>query len=110
MFVSTIERLGLTEKESKLYLTSLRIGPSSMQVLARKAKIDRGTAYHVTKTLREKGLFEEVMEGKRPLYRVASPKCLYSYVENRKKVADDQFEALQEMYSDLEQLYEVGAA
>jgi len=110
MFVSTIERLGMTEKESKLYLTSLRIGPSSMQVLARKAKIDRGTAYHVTKTLREKGLFEEVREGKRPLYRVASPKRLFEWVEGRKQEANAQFDAMQEMYSDLEQLYEVGLA
>lgn len=108
MFVSTIERLGLTEKESKLYLTSLRIGPASMQVLARKAKIDRGTAYHATKTLSEKGLFEVVENGKRPLFRVTDPKALYAYVEGKKREADSQFAALQEMYADLEQLYQVG--
>ncbi|MBU6388982.1 hypothetical protein KGQ71_00525 [Patescibacteria group bacterium] len=109
MFVTTIERLGLTEKESKLYLTSLRIGPASMQVLARKAGIDRGTAYHVAQTLTEKGLFETVEEGKRPQFRATHPKKLFAYVERKKKEADKHFEAMQEMVDDLEALYEVGA-
>lgn len=109
MFVTTIEQLGLTEKESKLYLTSLRIGPASMQVLARKAGIDRGTAYHVAYTLGEKGLFEMVQEGKRPLFRACNPQTLFGYVEHKKKEADQHFAAMQEMIDDLEELYKMGA-
>jgi sugar-specific transcriptional regulator TrmB len=108
MFVSTIERLGLTEKESKLYLTSLRVGPASMQVLARKAGIDRGTAYHVAQTLTEKNLFEMTQEGKRPLFRVTHPSKLYAYVEQKKAEAERHFEAIQEMIHDLEALYDIG--
>lgn len=110
MFLSTIESLGLTEKESRLYLTSLRIGPASMQVLARKAKVDRGTAYHLAQTLGEKKLFQVVQDGKRPLFRVTPPENLYKWVENRKIEANRQFAALEEMYGDLQQLYEVGEA
>jgi HTH-type transcriptional regulator, sugar sensing transcriptional regulator len=108
MFVTTIEKIGLTEKESKLYLTSLRVGPTSMQILARKAGIDRGTAYHVAQTLTEKGLFEMAVEGKRPLFRATHPKNLFQYVEGKKKEADAHFEAMQEMVSDLEELYQIG--
>jgi sugar-specific transcriptional regulator TrmB len=109
MFVSTIERLGMTEKESKVYLTSLRIGPASMQVLARKAGIDRGTAYHVAQTLTEKGLFAQVVAGKRPLFRATDPKVLFEYVQARKVEADARFAAMQEMIQDLEALYSLGA-
>jgi len=109
MFVTTIERLGLTEKESKLYLTSLRIGPSSMQVLARKAGIDRGTAYHVAQTLAGKGLFTQVEGGKRPTFRATNPQELFKYVKERKETADRQYDAMQEMIDDLEALYEIGA-
>lgn len=105
MFVSDIERLGLTEKESKLYLTSLRVGPASMQVLARKAKIDRGTAYHVAQTLGEKGLFGVVQKGKRPLFGVMPPGKLFQYVEHQKSEADKHFGAMQEMIGDLDALY-----
>lgn len=107
MFVTTIEQLGLTEKESKLYLTSLRVGPASMQVLARKAGIDRGTAYHIAKTLGEKGLFENVQDGKRPLFRVSHPRKLYSYVEDRKNEANRHFAAMQEMVDILEELFDL---
>lgn len=109
MFVRDIQRLGLTDKEAKLYLTSLRIGPASMQVLARKAGIDRGTSYHVAQTLREKGLFEEVDRSSRPRFRVSAPDKLYAYVEERKKQADAHFAAMQEMIDDLRDLYEIGS-
>lgn len=108
MFVQDIERLGLTEKESKLYLTSLRIGPASMQVLARKAGIDRGTAYHVAQTLTEKGLFAQLEDGKRSMFRATHPRRLYEYVEDQKKKADQHYETVQTMIDDLEALYEVG--
>jgi sugar-specific transcriptional regulator TrmB len=108
MFVTTIERLGLTEKESKLYLTSLRVGPSSMQVLARKAGIDRGTAYHVAQTLTEKGLFTQVDDGKRPTFRATHPRELFNYVQERKVTAEQQYVAMQEMIDDLEVLYDIG--
>jgi sugar-specific transcriptional regulator TrmB len=108
MFIQDIKRLGLTEKESRVYLTSLRIGPASMQILARKANIDRGTAYHVAQTLQEKGLFATVENGTRPLYRATHPRELYVHVERKKQEADAHFSAMQEMIEDLEALYEVG--
>lgn len=110
MFVRNLERLGLTEKESRIYLTSLRIGPASMQVLAKKAGVDRGTAYHVAQTLGEKGLFGMVKAGKRPLFRGASPRDLYAYVEKKKREADAHMAAVEEVIDDLDALYEVGSA
>ena len=108
MFVSDIEKLGMTEKESKIYLTSLRVGPASMQVLARKAKIDRGTAYHVAMTLGEKGLFGIVSPGKRPTFGVRDPQVLFTYVEERKREADAHFVTVQGMIDDLKDLYQSG--
>lgn len=105
MFVTDIERLGLTEKEAKIYLTSLRIGPSSMQTLAAKAKVDRGTAYHIAKTLGQKGLFHQVTEGKRPLFGVTDPQQFYDYVEEQKRQADEHFGAMQGMIEDLKSLF-----
>lgn len=105
MFVKDIERLGLTEKEAKLYLTSLRIGPSTMQQLAAKAKIDRGTAYHVAKTLGQKGLFEQKEKGKKPLFGVTDPGQFYDYVADQKRRADEHFKAMDSVIGDLKTLY-----
>lgn len=109
MFLQDIEALGLTEKESKLYLTSLRVGPASMQVLARKANIDRGTAYHVAQTLENKGLFTVVANGTRPSFRASHPDKLHAYVVAQKEEADQHFHAMETVLSDLVELYEVGA-
>lgn len=108
MFVRDIERMGLTEKEAKLYLTSLRLGPDSMQTLARKARIDRGTAYHVAMTLEKKGLFHEIKGGKRPVFGVTHPRNLYHYVEKRKREVEAQFATAQSMLDDMDALYQTG--
>lgn len=108
MFVHDVQRMGLTEKEAKLYFTSLRIGPSSMQILAQKAKIDRGTAYHVAMTLGEKSLFGQLAGGKRPVFGVFPPKKLYSYIEDKKTETDKQYEAVKAMLTDMEELYAAG--
>lgn len=105
MFFRDIEDMGLTEKEAKLYFTSLRLGPASMQVLARKAKIDRGTAYHVAMTLEGKGLFRMAVDGKRPLFGVTHPRNLYHYVEVQKREAEERYAVAQTMLADLEALY-----
>ncbi|CAN5159961.1 hypothetical protein BH11PAT4_BH11PAT4_4640 [soil metagenome] len=108
MFVRDIQGMGLTEKEAKFYLTSLRLGPSSMQVLARKAKIDRGTAYHVAMTLEQKGLFGQLSQGKRPLFGVTNPRSLFTYVETRRHEVEQQFKTAESMIGDLEELYATG--
>lgn len=105
MFVADIQRLGLTEKEAKLYLTSLRIGPASMQTLAAKAKVDRGTAYHLAKTLGQKGLFTQVSGGKRPLFGVTNPVQFYDYVAEQKRQADEHVAAMEHVIDDLKSLY-----
>ena len=108
MFVRDIQRLGLTEKEAKVYLTSLRLGPVSMQVLAQKAHIDRGTAYHVAMTLEQKGLFAQLSSGRRPLFGVTNPDKLYTYAEEQKRAAEEQFRTAGEMIGDLRELYASG--
>jgi sugar-specific transcriptional regulator TrmB len=106
MFVNHIERLGLTEKEARVYLTSLRLGPLSMQVLAARSKIDRGTAYHVAKTLGEKGLFGQIATGKRPTFGITNPDVLLQRITDKKRETDAQYEAVQAMITDLRDLYQ----
>ena len=108
MFIRDIQRMGLTEKEAKVYVTSLRLGPTSMQTLAAKAHIDRGTAYHVAMTLEQKGLFAQLTNGKRPLFGVTHPDKLFGYVEARKREADEQFATAEAMIADLRDLYATG--
>lgn len=105
MFVADLERCGLTDKEAKLYLTSLRMGPASMQDLAAGAKVDRGTAYYAVKTLTQKGLFKKE-SGVHPRFGVTHPESLMALVTAAKAEADKQHQAVQEVFGDLAALYE----
>lgn len=52
----TLHQLGLTTKESALYLAALALGESGMSELAQKAKLKRTSAYVVFESLEQKGL------------------------------------------------------
>ncbi len=105
MFVADLERCGLTDKEAKLYLTSLRMGPVTMQDLAAGAKVDRGTAYYAVKTLTTKGLFKKE-GGAHPRFGVTHPESLMALVTAAKAEADAQHQAVRAVYDDLTALFE----
>ena len=47
----TLEQLGLTSKESRVYLTLLELGPTAIRNIAERAGINRGTTYESLKKL-----------------------------------------------------------
>lgn len=78
-----LERLGLTEREAKLYLAALEIGPSSVLHLAKKAGLNRPTTYVVIDTLMNQGLLTSHIRGKRTLYAAEPPSQLTSLLAAR---------------------------
>ena len=70
--VSAIQRLGLTEYESRAYLTLVKIGASKASELSFFAQIPRSKAYGTLKELARKGLIH-VIPGKPELYSAVSP-------------------------------------
>ncbi|HEX9113717.1 MAG TPA: helix-turn-helix domain-containing protein, partial [Nitrospirota bacterium] len=51
-----LRSLGFTDSESKIYLISLEMGPSSVQDIAKKADVSRVTTYAVIESLAKHGL------------------------------------------------------
>lgn len=49
-----LQKCGLSFRESKLYLATLKLGSGSVQAIARKAGVVRSTAYEVLEALRER--------------------------------------------------------
>ena len=67
MFEHNLQNLGLTEKEARIYLAALELGPSTVQEIAKKTGLIRTTVYNQIKILSEKGLLSELQEGKKRL-------------------------------------------
>lgn len=57
-----LRKLGLTEKEVRVYLAGLELGPSSVKKISEMAKITKPTAYEIIKDLERKGLFAETLK------------------------------------------------
>lgn len=67
----TLLDLGLTEKEIKFFVTSYQLGPSPINEIAQRAKIERSTAYLIVQQLIKKGfLFEDHKQYKKLLTAV----------------------------------------
>lgn len=80
-----LKNIGLTESETKTYITALEAGPASVQDLARKARISRVTTYAAIETLLKEGLISTVQKGKKTLYAAESPDRLMSVAQARAK-------------------------
>lgn len=58
--IEPLKNLGLSEKEAKIYLALLQLGPSTPYQIAKKAGLKRPTAYVIAEELVEKGLIVHV--------------------------------------------------
>lgn len=76
MYEKELQILGLSEKESTVYLAALELGPDTAQNLAKKAGINRPTTYVQIESLKKKGLMGEVEQGKKTLYVAETPERL----------------------------------
>ena len=65
MLKEQLEKIGLAEKEAKVFLASLELGSSAAQKIAKKAEINRATTYVIIEKLMKKGLMSSVEKGKR---------------------------------------------
>jgi|SRR3989344_829968 len=67
LYEKELQALGLSEKEAKVYLAALVLGPDTVQNIAKKAGINRPTAYLQIESLKEKGIISEVEKDKKIL-------------------------------------------
>ncbi len=94
-----LQKLGLTEKEARVYLAALELGGSSVQDIAKKAGVKRPTTYVILETLKEKGLIFEEKQSRRSEYFAESPDILKKKVQEQKQAIDESMPFLQSMYN-----------
>ncbi len=92
-----LQNIGLDDKEAKLYLAGLQLGPASIQDLAKAANIKRTTIYEIVETLISKNLFTVTQKGKRKLFVAQEPDNLLLFLKQRENI-------LEQIMPDLESL------
>ncbi len=83
-----LKELGLTEKEADLYVVGLKLGPATIQQLAKTSGFKRTTVYFLIERLKKLGLVNKEFKKKKKLYEMASPeKFLRIFEEEKQKIA-----------------------
>ncbi|HBI34103.1 MAG TPA: hypothetical protein DEA43_02805 [Candidatus Moranbacteria bacterium] len=98
-----LQNIGLNDKEARIYLACLELGPTNIQNIAEKADIKRSTVYEILESLKEKGLMHVTTKGKRKLYLASEPENLLETIKEREKL-------LKEILPQLKSINNVGFA
>ncbi|MFA7209628.1 MAG: helix-turn-helix domain-containing protein [Parcubacteria group bacterium] len=96
-----LKSIGLEEKEAKVYLAALELGPTSIQNLTEKSGIKRSTVYEMIKNLEKKGLVSETSKGKRRLMVASEPERLKQSITAKERL-------LKEILPELKSLNNIG--
>jgi len=96
-----LQKLGLSDKEAKLYLTGLQLGPATIQELANNSAIKRSTVYELIESLRNKNLVTQTQRNKKKFYVAQEPEDLLLFLRQKEKV-------LEQILPDLEALKNTG--
>ncbi|MBT3642431.1 hypothetical protein HN604_01965 [archaeon] len=94
-----LKSAGLTNNESKVYLTLFDLGPSLAGQIARKASMHRRSVYDTTEMLIGKGLIGYIIKNNRRLFSATNPKRLLELIKEKE-------DNLKTIVEDLEKKYE----
>jgi len=103
-----LRKLGLTEKQSLVYLTALELGYTSIQKIAQKAKISRPTTYEIVKSLKQKGLVSESKDKNKRYFIAESPDKLLGILRIEKKEIEEKEREFLRIISALKSKYFLG--
>src|SRR3989339_461061 len=95
---STLEKIGFSPNEIKVYLTLNKNGSTKAGKIAKIAKIDRSSAYNSLKILQEKGLVSYVNIGKVKWFQVTGPRRILEYLQEQEEDVKEILPQLQEMH------------
>lgn len=86
---NNLKQLGLEEKEAKVYLAALELGPTNIQNLTKKSGVKRSTLYEIIEKLKEQNLLTESVKGKRKIFIAAEPDNLKRNIKIKEQLLND---------------------
>ncbi len=96
-----LQSVGLTDKQAKVYVSSLFLGPASVQKIAGQADVKRATTYVILDELEKMGLVSESTEENRTVYIAEPPEAIGRFLDNMKKGIDSRKTELKSLLPEL---------
>ncbi len=99
MDTSKLISLGLTEAESLIYYTVLKLGNCTVKQIAKECGFHRTNIYDILEQLKEKGLITFFKEGKTMKYNASDPNNLYELLKEKEEILDSILPDLKGLYN-----------
>ena len=103
--ITILKQMGLSDKETRVYLTLLKNGPSSVRTLAKASEINRGTTYDILKSLKESGLVSFYHKDTKQFFVTEDPSVLNNALEQRMEKLEDVKKKLIQVIPELKSLF-----
>jgi HTH-type transcriptional regulator, sugar sensing transcriptional regulator len=103
--LNELKNIGLSDKEAKVYLAMLELGPATVLEIAAKAGVNRPTAYLEIESLKKRGLASTQTKGKKKLFIAESPSQLEFLIETQQKSLEQKGEELEKILPALTTLF-----
>ena len=81
-----LKEFGLTDKESKVYLSLLSLGSVNLQELARRIDLPRTTIYNTINYLYTKGLVSRIVKGYVTYFEAVDPSKIIDNINQKKEI------------------------
>ena len=94
-----LQKIGLSESESKVYYATLSLGPSTVLRISREAGINRTTVYSIIESLKLQGLMTIEIKGFKKLFVAEDPVKLERVLEERKNIFHNSISEFSALYN-----------
>ncbi len=101
MIEKELLKLGLSEKEIKVYLAAMELGPKPVQEIARRANINRVTCYVILENLLDFGLVTQIEGEKGKIYAAENPEKLLQYLDKKEREIESTKKEISEILPEL---------
>src|SRR3989338_3240328 len=105
--LNELKKIGLSDKEAKVYLAALELGKASIQDIAKKAGINRTTTYVMITELEKRGLVRPLKVGKRNYFVAQSPDIILEILKKERQEIENREREIREILPELKSVYNV---
>ena len=105
MLDNELQKIGLSEKEAKVYLAALELGQSPVQKIAAKAKVNRATTYVILEGLMKKGIITTFEQGKKRYFVAEAPQSLKNIIGQQQQELNQKENLLGSLLPELNSVY-----
>lgn len=99
-----LEKIGLTQNESIVYLTLLKLGNCKTGEILKKARLNSGRIYETLEGLKIKGLVSESIINNIKYYSAAPPAQILTYLDKKRKKLEEEEKEIKLNLPELEKL------